>query len=153
MKHASSCRHSNITVLHQAPPPPPPPPPPHLEVVSKGPGPHHLKEGVVVDVPADVLQVVVFPSGSDALLRVHHSLIGRHLTEGVGGAQEDRFELEQRPQEDRFELDQRPQEDRFELDQRPQEDRFELDQRPTAPGSESSYKYVEKILKRKSLHL
>lgn len=65
----------------------------HLEVVSEGPVSKHLKEGVVVDISAHVLQVVVFAAGADALLAVHHSAVRRHRAPGVHGSQEDRLEL------------------------------------------------------------
>lgn len=65
----------------------------HLKVVSKGPVPQHLKEGVVVDVSAHVLQVIVLAASADALLAVYHSAVRRHLAPGVDGPQEDWLEL------------------------------------------------------------
>ena len=41
-----------------------------LEVVAEGPVAQHLEEGVVVDVLAHVVQVVVLPARAHALLRV-----------------------------------------------------------------------------------
>mmetsp|Transcript_79385 Transcript_79385/g.230479 ORF Transcript_79385/g.230479 Transcript_79385/m.230479 type:complete len:459 (-) Transcript_79385:73-1449(-) len=64
-----------------------------LEVVPEGPVAKHLKEGVVVHVLADVLQVVVLAARTDALLRVGGAL---ELREGVG-----RVDL---PHEDGLEL-------------------------------------------------
>lgn len=42
----------------------------YLEIIPKGPGPQHLKEGVVVHIFPHVIQVVVFAPCSDALLSV-----------------------------------------------------------------------------------
>lgn len=42
----------------------------YLEIIPKGPGPQHLKEGVVVHIFAHVIQVVVLAPCSDALLSV-----------------------------------------------------------------------------------
>ena len=41
-----------------------------LEVVAEGPIPQHLEKGVVIGVQADVIQIVVFATGPDALLGV-----------------------------------------------------------------------------------
>ena len=53
-----------------------------LEVVSEGPIAEHFKEGVVVDVLADIVEIVVLASGANALLRVAGSL---QLGERTGG--------------------------------------------------------------------
>ena len=61
-----------------------------LEVVAEGPVPEHLEEGVVVGVQPHILEIVVLPTGPDALLRVGDA------SRGVGagrGAEEDRHEL------------------------------------------------------------
>lgn len=42
----------------------------YLEIIPKGPGPQHLKEGVVVHILPHVIQVVVLAPCSDALLSV-----------------------------------------------------------------------------------
>ena len=56
-----------------------------LEIVPERPVAQHLEEGVVVGVEADVLEVVVFASGPDALLGVGRPRVGRlHVTEKVG---------------------------------------------------------------------
>lgn len=65
----------------------------YLEVVPKGPGPQHLKEGVVVDVLANIVQVVVFSSGADALLRVGSAAKLGHGVGRIDGVQEDWLEL------------------------------------------------------------
>lgn len=44
-------------------------------------------------VSADVLQVVVFPAGSDAFLTVDDPPVRRHVTARVRGPQEDRLKL------------------------------------------------------------
>jgi len=41
-----------------------------LEVVAEGPIPQHLEKGVVIGVQADVIQIVVFATSTDALLGV-----------------------------------------------------------------------------------
>mmetsp|Transcript_118021 Transcript_118021/g.252066 ORF Transcript_118021/g.252066 Transcript_118021/m.252066 type:complete len:694 (-) Transcript_118021:302-2383(-) len=51
-----------------------------LEIVTERPISEHLEEGVVVDILAHVLEVVVFASGTDALLRVRCAL---QLRKGV----------------------------------------------------------------------
>jgi len=42
----------------------------NLEKVSKRPVPQHLEEGVMVGVLSNIIQVIVLPSSSNALLRV-----------------------------------------------------------------------------------
>ena len=59
-----------------------------FEVVAEAPVAEHLEEGVVVGVPADIVQVVVLAAGADALLRVHDPGELRLL-----GAEEVRLEL------------------------------------------------------------
>lgn len=67
--------------------------PPHLEVVPKGPGPQHLEEGVVVDVFAHIVQVIVFASCTDTLLCVGGAGQPGHGVRRVDGVQEDGLEL------------------------------------------------------------
>lgn len=67
---------------------------PCLKVIPKGPVPQHLKERVMVSISAHVLQVVVFPSCTHALLAVHHPPVLRQLAPGVHRAQENGLELE-----------------------------------------------------------
>ena len=69
------------------------PPPPYLEIVPKGPGTQHLKEGVVVDVLPYVVQVVVLAPGADAFLSVCCPTQPSHRVGGVYGVQEDGLEL------------------------------------------------------------
>eukprot|EP00965_Chrysotila_dentata_P239660 6203228-Pleurochrysis_carterae.AAC.3 len=64
-----------------------------LEVVAKGPVAQHLEEGVVVDVLADVVQVVVLAARADALLGVGRAAQLGHGRVGVRLAQEDGLEL------------------------------------------------------------
>lgn len=66
----------------------------HLEVVSKRPVAQHLEEGVMVHVSAHVLHVVVFSASTNALLTVHHTPVGGHLTARVGTAQQHGLELQ-----------------------------------------------------------
>jgi len=69
------------------------PPRHYLEVISEGPRAQHLKEGVVVHVLAHVIQVVVFPAGADALLRVGGTPQPGHGVRRVNGVEEDGLEL------------------------------------------------------------
>ena len=66
----------------------------HLEVVAKGPVAEHLKEGVVVHILADVIEVVVLAACTDALLAVDGALQLAKLAVGIHSAQEDRLELQ-----------------------------------------------------------
>ena len=43
---------------------------PYLEVVAEAPVPQHLEEGMVVDVLADIVQIVVFAAGADTFLAI-----------------------------------------------------------------------------------
>lgn len=54
-----------------------------LEVVAERPVAEHLKEGVVVDVLADIVQIIVLASSTNALLRVASSLQLGKRTGGV----------------------------------------------------------------------
>lgn len=65
----------------------------HFEVVSKRPIAQHLKEGVVIKVPAHIIQIVVLPTGTDTLLAVRHAAVGGQLAAGVRRAQKNRLEL------------------------------------------------------------
>lgn len=64
-----------------------------LEVVRKGPVPHHLEERMVVGVLSNIIQIVVLSSSADALLAVGHALQRRKRSTGVDGASEDWLEL------------------------------------------------------------
>lgn len=66
----------------------------YLEIIPKGPGPQHLKEGVVVHIFAHVIQVVVLAPCSDALLSVGGSAQFSERVWGVDGIEEDGFELQ-----------------------------------------------------------
>lgn len=66
----------------------------YFKVVSEGPGAHHLKEGVVVHVLAQIIQVIVLAPSADALLCVSCTLESGHGVGRINGVQEDRFELE-----------------------------------------------------------
>lgn len=65
----------------------------YLEVVPKRPGAQHFKEGVVVNVFAHIIQIVVFASSTDALLGVGGTPQFGHGVGGVDGVEEDGFEL------------------------------------------------------------
>lgn len=54
-----------------------------LEVVAEGPVAEYLEEGVVVDVLADIVQIIVLVSSTNALLQVVGSLQLRKRTGGV----------------------------------------------------------------------
>ena len=60
----------------------------YLEEVSKRPVSKHLKERVVIRVLANIIQVVVFPSGPDALLRVDGSSQLSKVTAGINSTLE-----------------------------------------------------------------
>lgn len=55
----------------------------YLEVVSKGPVPQHLKEGMMVHISAHILQVIVFSSSSNTFLTVDNSAVRSHRTARV----------------------------------------------------------------------
>ena len=61
----------------------------HLEVISKGPVAQHLKEGVMVGVLANVIQIIVFPTSTDTFLAVDDTLQSTHFTVWIDGARED----------------------------------------------------------------
>lgn len=69
---------------------------PHLKVIPKGPVPQHLEEGVMVSISAHILQIVVLPSRTHALLAVHHAPVLGQLAPGVYRAQENGLELQMR---------------------------------------------------------
>lgn len=60
-----------------------------LEVIPKRPVPEHLKEGVVIRIFPNVIEIVVLPSRSDALLRVAGALKPAEGRVGVHRPQED----------------------------------------------------------------
>ncbi len=64
-----------------------------LEVVAKGPVSKHFKEGVVVHVLANIVQIVVFATGTDAFLGVCCSLQLGHVAIGIGNAKKNGLEL------------------------------------------------------------
>lgn len=66
----------------------------YLKVVPKGPGPQHLKEGVVVDIFAHIVQIVVFTSCTDTLLSVGSTTQLSHRVGRIDGVEEDWLELE-----------------------------------------------------------
>lgn len=55
----------------------------YLEIISKRPGAQHLKEGVMVDIFAHVIQVIVFAPSPDALLGIGSSAQLRHRVRWV----------------------------------------------------------------------
>lgn len=54
---------------------------PYFKIISKGPGPQHLKKGVMIHILAHVIQVIMFTTSTDALLGVGSTLQSGH---GVG---------------------------------------------------------------------
>lgn len=60
-----------------------------FEIVTKTPITEHFKKGVMVNVLADVVQVVVFATGTDALLRVDGAVQFGHGQGGVTRAQKE----------------------------------------------------------------
>jgi hypothetical protein len=69
----------------------------NLEVVTEAPVSKHLEEGVVVDILSNVVEIVVLPAGSDALLRVDSPLQLRQLTGWITHSLEDWLELKNGP--------------------------------------------------------
>ena len=61
--------------------------------VPEGPVSEHLEKGMVISVTADVLQVIVFATRSDAFLAVRRASEFSKLRVRVGGSQEDTFKL------------------------------------------------------------
>ena len=61
--------------------------------LAEGPVAEHLEEGVVVNIFADVVEVVVLAAGTDALLRVGRARELRQRRRWVSGAEEDGFVL------------------------------------------------------------
>lgn len=67
----------------------------HLEIVApKSPVAKHLKEGMMREISAHILQVIVATSGPHAFLTVSHTPEACHLTSWIHCAQEDGLELE-----------------------------------------------------------
>ena len=44
-----------------------------LEIITEAPVAEHLEKGVVISVEPDVFEIVMFPAGADAFLRVGHA--------------------------------------------------------------------------------
>ena len=65
----------------------------YLEEVSKGPVSQHLKEGVVISILANVVQVIMFAPSTDTLLRIDNSSQFSKVTAWVNCALEDWLEL------------------------------------------------------------
>ena len=66
----------------------------HLEEISKGPVPKHLKEGVMVRVFSHIIKVIVFASSSDTLLTVDHTRQFGKVTARINSALKDWLELQ-----------------------------------------------------------
>ena len=66
----------------------------HLEEISKGPVPKHLKEGMMVRVFSHIIKVVVFASSTDTLLTVDHPRQFGKVTTRINSALEDWLELQ-----------------------------------------------------------
>jgi hypothetical protein len=54
-----------------------------FEIVSKRPVAQHFKKGMVIDILADVIKVVVLATGADALLRVYSASEFGHFPVGI----------------------------------------------------------------------
>lgn len=65
----------------------------YLKIISKRPRAQHLKEGVVVDILAHIIQVIVLASSSDAFLGISSSAQLCHWVWGINGVQEDGLKL------------------------------------------------------------
>lgn len=65
----------------------------YLKVISKRPGAQHLKEGVMIDILAHIVQVIVFAPSPDAFLGIGSSAQLCHRVRRVNSVQEDGFEL------------------------------------------------------------
>ena len=64
-----------------------------LEVVSKRPVAEHFKEGVMMGVMADIIEIVVFATDTDTFLTVDDTSIAGHGTQWINSTEEQRFEL------------------------------------------------------------
>lgn len=65
----------------------------NLEVVSKGPVSQHFKECVMVDIFADIIQIIVLSPCPDTFLRVGCTHILSHVTVGINNLQKDGLKL------------------------------------------------------------
>ena len=65
----------------------------YLEEVAKGPVSQHLKEGVVISILTNIVQVIMFAPSTDTLLRVDNSSQFSKITAWVNCALEDWLEL------------------------------------------------------------
>lgn len=68
--------------------------PQYLKVISKRPRAQHLEERVMIDIFTNIIQVIVFPTGTNALLSVGSSRQLCHRVGGVKSVEEDGLELE-----------------------------------------------------------
>ena len=66
----------------------------NLEIISKAPVAEHLEKGVMIHIFADIVEVVVFSSSTNTLLRICNTFPARHCTGGVGSAQKKWFKLQ-----------------------------------------------------------
>jgi hypothetical protein len=65
----------------------------YLEVVTKGPVAQHFKEGVMINILANIIQIIVLSTGSYALLGVRCSDHVGQITVWIGSSQKYGFEL------------------------------------------------------------
>lgn len=65
----------------------------NLEVISKGPISQHFKECVMVDIFADIIQIIVLSPCPDTFLGVGCTHILSHVTVGINNLQKDGLKL------------------------------------------------------------
>lgn len=65
----------------------------YLEIISKRPIPHHFKECMMVNIFTHVVKIIVFSTGSNALLRIDNPYPFGHVTIRINCSQEYGFEL------------------------------------------------------------
>lgn len=65
----------------------------NLEVIAKRPIAHHFEERVMIDVLANVVQIVVLSTCTNAFLGVDYTSPLGHVTVGIDSAKENRFKL------------------------------------------------------------
>lgn len=66
----------------------------YLKVVTKRPVSQHFKESMMVDIFANIIQIIVLTSSTDTFLSIHNTNPFSHITVGVNSAKEQRLELQ-----------------------------------------------------------
>lgn len=59
----------------------------NLKIVSKAPIAKHFEEGVMIYVFANVVEVVMFATSTNTLLRIRNTFPARHCARRIGGSQ------------------------------------------------------------------